>query len=214
MKTQAIGAEKLYILGDLFDAWVGDDDPSPPSNAVKLGLRTLSDSGTTIYFQHGNRDFLIGEKFADETGVKLLGDYAVINLYGTPTLLTHGDLLCTDDIPYQEFRTKTRNLNWRSEVLAKPLLLRLAYARWYRFRSYFHKRKKSQEIMDVNQQTVEHTMQNFNVTRLIHGHTHRPALHELQLNGSKAQRIVLDQWQKYGNALRWNPTGYHIEIVR
>ncbi len=214
LTTRAAGAERLYILGDLFDAWVGDDDPSPPNNAVKKSLRALSDSGTEVYFQHGNRDFLIGERFADETGVQMLGDYAVIDLFGKSTLLTHGDLLCTDDIPYLKFRAKTRQAGWRRDVLSKPLLLRLVYARWYRIRSYFHKRKKNQEIMDVNRQTVERIMQEFGVTLLIHGHTHRPAVHELLLNGVKAQRIVLDQWQTYGNAIRWDSSGFKIETIR
>lgn len=214
LTTRAAGAERLYILGDLFDVWVGDDDPSPPNNAVKKSLRALSDSGTQVFFQHGNRDFLIGQRFADEAKVQLLGDYEVIDLFGTPTLLTHGDLLCTDDIAYLAFRAKNRQRTWRRDVLSKPLLVRLAYARWYRIRSYFHKRKKSQEIMDVNQQTVERVMHDFDVTQLIHGHTHRPAVHELILNGTKAQRIVLDQWQKLGNAIRWDSTGFKIETIR
>lgn len=203
----------MYILGDLFDAWVGDDDPSPPNNAVKRSLKQLTDSGTVVYFQHGNRDFLIGERFVQETGIRLLGDYTLISLYGTQTLLTHGDLLCTDDIPYLEFRAKTRKLDWQQKVLAKPLIFRLLYARWYRFRSYFHKRKKTQDIMDVNQNTVTNVMCDYKVTRLIHGHTHRPAVHEICLNGVAAQRFVLDQWERQGNVLRWNPEGYCIERI-
>jgi len=213
LEHRAAGVESLYILGDLFDAWVGDDDPSPPNNAVKRSLKQLTNSGTAVYFQHGNRDFLIGERFIQETGIKLLGDYTLICLYGTQTLLTHGDLLCTDDIPYLEFRAKTRKPDWRQNVLAKPLILRLLYARWYRLRSYFHKRKKTQDIMDVNQKTVEKVMRDYNVTRLIHGHTHRPAVHEICINGVTAQRFVLDQWDQCGSVLRWNPDGYRMERI-
>lgn len=207
------GAAALYILGDLFDTWVGDDDPSPPGRKVKTALRRLTDSGTPIYFQHGNRDFLIGKRFLEETGLRLLEDYTVIDLYGSRTLLMHGDLLCTDDLPYLEFRKKVRSPKWQSEVLSKPLLARLAYARWYRLRSYFHKRNKTEEIMDVNQRTVESVMRKHRVVRLIHGHTHRPAEHRIELNGKLAQRFVLAQWERCGSVLVVNDQGHWIESV-
>jgi UDP-2,3-diacylglucosamine hydrolase len=208
---RAPGAKALYILGDLFDTWVGDDDPSPPGRKVKAALQRLGASGTRIYFQHGNRDFLIGKRFLEETGIRLLEDYAVIDLYGSRTLLMHGDLLCTDDRPYLEFRKKARSPKWQSEVLSKPLLLRLAFARWYRLRSYFHKRKKTEEIMDVNRQTVESVMQHHQVVRLIHGHTHRPAEHRFEINGAPAKRFVLAQWERDGSLLVFNEQGYWIE---
>jgi len=154
LENRAAGAEALYILGDLFDAWIGDDDPTPPNGKIRRQLKQLTDSGTKVYLQPGNRDFLLGERFCRDTGVTLLGDYQVIDLYGVSTLLTHGDLLCTDDLPYQAFRAKSHTPEWMRSVLSKPLLLRLLAARWYRLRSFWHKRKKSQEIMDVNQQTV------------------------------------------------------------
>ncbi len=214
LKNQEYEASTIYILGDLFDAWVGDDDNTSPNKNIKSQLKRLTKSGVHVFLQQGNRDFLMGEQFCRETGVTLLNDYKVINLNGVNTLLTHGDLLCTDDLPYQAFREKSRTDEWKQNVLSKPLLIRLLAARWYRFRSYFHKRKKSQDIMDVNQQTVIDEMLKHDCYRLIHGHTHRPAIHDFDINGKPAQRFVLAQWEK-GSAqlLRWNSEGYKIEII-
>lgn len=198
LQTKARQARKIYILGDLFDAWVGDDDFTYPNAQVRNELKQLTDLGVKIYFQRGNRDFLIGEQFAKETDVILLDDYAVIDLEGQRTLLTHGDLLCSDDVAYQAFREKSRTPEWEKNVLSKPLWLRLIVARWYRIRSFFHKQKKSDYVMDVNQMTVKNLMKQHNCTRLIHGHTHRPALHEFTLNGKKAQRFVLSDWSNEG----------------
>lgn len=214
LENRGARADALYILGDLFDAWVGDDDFTPPNNKIRKQLRQLTASGTAVYFQLGNRDFLLGERFCRETGVTLLGDYAVIDLYGEPTLLTHGDLLCTDDTPYQEFRAKSRTEEWQQNILGKPLLLRLLGARWYRFRSHFHKRKKTQEIMDVNQQFIVDIMRRQGVLRLIHGHTHRPDIHNLSIDGQAAQRFVLADWKKdSASVLCWNNDGYTIENI-
>ena len=213
LENRAPKAAAVYILGDLFDAWIGDDDVTPPSNKIRKQLKRLTGSGTLVYLQQGNRDFLLGKQFCQETGVTLLDDYAVIDLHGTPTLLTHGDLLCTDDLPYQAFRAKSHTPEWRQSVLSKPLLLRLLVARWYRLRSYFHKRKKSQDIMDVNQGTVLEVMRDHNSLRLIHGHTHRPSVHDFEINAQPAQRFVLAAWSKDGGeVLCWNTKGYQIEI--
>lgn len=213
LKNQASRARAVYILGDLFDAWVGDDDNTPPNKTVKKQLKRLSDAGTQIYLQTGNRDFLLGAQFCLETGITLLDDYAVIELNGVNTLLTHGDLLCTDDIPYQEFRKKSHSQAWQQRVLSKPLIIRLLAARWYRLRSYLHKNKQSSEIMDVNQQTVHELMKKNNCLRLIHGHTHRPGLHHFELDGKPAQRFVLADWKKNaGQLLRWNQDGYSTEV--
>ena len=198
LQTKARAAEKIYILGDLFDAWIGDDDFTKPNAQIRDELKQLTDSGVKVYFQRGNRDFLIGERFAQQTGVILLDDYAVIDLNGQRTLLTHGDLLCSDDLPYQAFREKSRTQQWQQNVLSKPLWLRLIAARCYRLRSFWHKRQKNYDIMDVNQTTVEKVMTQYNCTRLIHGHTHRGALHEFELNGKKAQRFVLCDWNSEG----------------
>ncbi len=201
LRTKAREARTVYILGDLFDAWVGDDDFTAPNAKIRRELKRLTDSGVMVYLQRGNRDFLIGERFARGTGVILLDDYAVIDLEGERTLLTHGDLLCSDDVPYQTFRTKSRTSEWQQNVLSKPLWLRLCVARWYRIRSFWHKQQKSDYMMDVNQTTIENIMQQHQCTRLIHGHIHRPAKHEFRLNGQKAQRFVLSDWTNDGGAV-------------
>ncbi len=214
LADRAPRAKKVYILGDLFDAWIGDDDFTPPINKIKNAFKNLVAADIEVFLQLGNRDFLLGQRFAQETGVKLLGDYEVIELFGVRTLLTHGDLLCTDDIPYQQFREKSRSREWIDNVLAKPLWLRLLAARWYRFRSFFHKRKKSSEIMDVNQQTVVDVMKQFDCLRLIHGHTHRPGCHELFIEGKKAERFVLAEWKNTNiQILVWHQSGYQIESI-
>ena len=201
LQTKARQVRAVYILGDLFDAWVGDDDFTAPNAQIRRELKQLTDSGVEVYLLRGNRDFLIGERFARGTGVILLDDFAVIELEDERTLLTHGDLLCSDDLPYQAFRAKSRSPEWQQNVLSKPLWLRLLAARWYRVRSFWHKQKKSDYVMDVNQTTVENLMQQHQCTRLIHGHTHRPALHEFKINGKKAQRFVLSDWTNDGGAV-------------
>ena len=212
LDNRATKADTLYILGDLFDAWVGDDDFSPPNPKIRASLKRLSASGVKIYLQHGNRDFLLGQQFYLDTGIIPLNDPVVIDLFGVPTLLMHGDLLCADDLPYQEFRKKSRSPEWQQDVLSKPLLVRLLAAKWYRFRSYFHKRQKTQDIMDVNQATVVDTMAKHDCLRLIHGHTHRPNIHDFEVNGKPAQRYVLADWTKEaGAALVWDENGHRIE---
>jgi UDP-2,3-diacylglucosamine hydrolase len=214
LSDRAPKAAAVYILGDLFDAWIGDDDFTPPNNKIRTELKKLTDSGTQVYLQQGNRDFLLGNRFSMDTGVMLIDEYAVIDLHGTPTLLTHGDLLCTDDLPYQVFRAKSHNREWQQTVLSKPLFLRLLAARWYRIRSYFHKRKKNLEIMDVNQNTVVNIMRERQCLRLIHGHTHRPAVHTFKIGDQPAQRFVLAAWTKNAaEVLCWNNNGYRIEAL-
>lgn len=214
LANRATKVQAVYILGDLFDAWIGDDDFTPPNNKIRIQLKKLTDSGVKIYLLQGNRDFLLGERFCQDSGMELLPEYAVVDLFGTPTLLTHGDLLCTDDLAYQAFRVKSRTPEWQDNVLSKPLLLRLFAARWYRLRSYWHKRKKSDDIMDVNQETVMNRMQKYGTLRLIHGHTHRPAVHNFTLHEQAAQRFVLAAWTKdSGEILCWHPDGYRIEVL-
>lgn len=204
-------AERLYILGDLFDAHIGDDNDAWPFDVVKRALRQLRDAGTVVFLQVGNRDFLLGERFSAETGATLLGDYAVIDLYGTPVLLTHGDLLCTDDVQYQAARVRVRAPAWRADALAKPLWMRRLYARWYRFRSGLDKGGKSLEIMDVNTDTVAAVMREHGVRCLIHGHTHRPAIHSLDIDGQAARRIVLPEWSGYEWLLCWDEQRFRQE---
>ncbi|MGR9086512.1 MAG: UDP-2,3-diacylglucosamine diphosphatase [Gammaproteobacteria bacterium] len=214
LQNRAVRADAVYILGDLFDSWIGDDDTTPPTQTIRGELEKLTAAETTVYFQHGNRDFLLGERFCRETGISLLDEYAVIDLFGVPTLLTHGDLLCTDDLPYQAFRTLSRTPEWQRSVLSKPLFIRLLAARWYRLRSFFHKRKKNQEIMDVNQHTVTETMRKYGCMRLIHGHTHRPGVHSFEIDGQAAQRFVLADWKKESaEVLCWTRAGYRIEPI-
>lgn len=214
LQHRAQQAQALYILGDLFDAWIGDDDNTPPNKTIKKALKQLSQTGTKIFLLQGNRDFLLGRRFCDESGINLLDEFAVIELNEQPTLLTHGDLLCSDDLPYQAFRLKSHSLEWQQNVLSKPLWLRLLAARWYRLRSYFHKRKKNQTIMDVNQQTVLETLQKYQCRTLIHGHTHRPATHHVSLDGHAGQRIVLADWKKHsGECLCWDGAAFLRESL-
>lgn len=214
LQHRASQAKALYILGDLFDTWVGDDDNTPPNRTIKAALRKLADSGTEIFLLQGNRDFLLGQDFCRETGTKLLDECTVIEIAGQRILLTHGDLLCSDDLPYQAFRIKSHSAEWQRNVLSKPLWLRLLAARWYRLRSYYHKRGKTQDIMDVNQETVMAFMRKYQCDTLIHGHTHRPALHEFTLDGRLARRFVLADWKSEGSeCLCWGKSGAITEAV-
>lgn len=214
LKQRAQGVEALYILGDFFDVWIGDDDPTPPNASIKQQLKKLTDSGTAVYLQQGNRDFMIGDRFCQETGVILMDDYIVIDLFDQPTLLMHGDLLCTDDTAYLQFRAKSHADSWKQMMLSKPLFLRLLIGRWYRFRSHFHKRKKTDEIKDVNLQSVIDTMREYKVLRLIHGHTHRPAVHDFEIDKKAAQRFVLPDWKhSVPGVLCWCKDGYTIEKI-
>jgi UDP-2,3-diacylglucosamine hydrolase len=206
-------AQALYILGDLFDAWIGDDDHSPPIPSVVKALRQASDNGTRIYLMHGNRDFLLGERFAAATGCRLLQDPSVVSLAGAPTLLMHGDLLCTDDVDYQRARKMLRSAVFIEEFLNRPLQERRHLAQAYRKQSGEAISLKASEIMDVNQQTVERYMRERGVSRLVHGHTHRPGGHSFQLDGKTAHRFVLGEWHgKRGNYLRANTGLTSVEL--
>ncbi len=200
----------LYILGDLFDVWVGDDDPTPLNNSVKDKLASLTAKGTVVHFLAGNRDFLIGQEFFDSTGIACLEDETVIDLFGTKTLLMHGDLLCTDDIEYQQFRQLTHNPAWQKEALSKPLQERLALAQHYRQESHLNKKEKSAGIMDVNEGAVISVFEKHNVQQLIHGHTHRPNIHKYTANSQEAKRFVLAEWASAGSVLDWTEEGYKV----
>jgi UDP-2,3-diacylglucosamine hydrolase len=196
LRGRARDAAALYILGDLFDAWIGDDDDQPPYAEIRASLRDLTESGTRCHLMHGNRDFLIGRSFTRYTGCALVTDPARIDLAGTPTLLMHGDLLCTDDLAYQRFRRRIRNPVTRRFFLWKSLAKRRAIAADYRRKSGAAMTEKTQEIMDVSQRTVEDYMHRFQAERLIHGHTHRPADHSFTLDGKSVARIVLAEWRE------------------
>ncbi len=201
---EARGADALYILGDLFEAWVGDDDPSEAGAFVADRLRALVDAGVPAYFIRGNRDFLLGDAYAARCGMTLLDDPTVVDLHGTPTLLLHGDLLCTDDTAYQQFRAQTRDPQWQAQFLAQPLAARLAFAAQARAASQARygelvPKGMAETIGDVAPATVQDWFQRFGVSRMIHGHTHRPAIHD---EGHGRTRIVLGDWFQQGSVLR------------
>jgi UDP-2,3-diacylglucosamine hydrolase len=201
LRNQAREIEALYILGDLFDVWLGDDAILPEYQEAIDALNELANNGIPAYFMHGNRDFLIGDEFSALTGCRLLHDPTVIDLYGQNTLLMHGDTLCTDDEDYQQFRAMVRNPDWQAGFLALSPEERAAFAQKARYESSLHTNKTAEAIMDVNQQMVEEVMAQHGVTRLIHGHTHRPDIHEFTVDGQPVQRIVLSDWGKQGNVL-------------
>lgn len=177
---------------------MGDDDDEPVYQAVLAALRTLSER-MAVFFIAGNRDFLVGERFAAATGCQVLADPTRIDLYGTPTLLMHGDSLCTEDTAYQTLRAQLRNPHWQQQFLAQPLAQRRAAARALRERSISDSAAKAEAIMDVTPQAVKDVMRQHGVTRLIHGHTHRPAIHDFQLDGQPVQRMVLGDWSAQGS---------------
>ncbi len=193
-------AEALYILGDLFEAWIGDDDERSPHAEIVAALAEYSAAGP-LYVMHGNRDFLMGPRFAERTRCSLLPDPSLVDLYGTPTLLMHGDTLCTRDHDYQAFRKQVRNPLWMQGFLARPLAERAAIAQNLREGSRAAVQQKAAEIMDVDPEAVCAAMRAHGVLQLIHGHTHRPAIHELSLDGQAARRIVLGDWYQRDSVL-------------
>ena len=202
LMTHARNAEALYILGDLFESWVGDDDETSLSYSVVGALRSLSDSGVAVYLMHGNRDFLLAQPFADASGARLLVDPTMMDLYGQPTLLMHGDTLCTDDTAYLAFRAQIRDPAWQAGFLAQPLAKRHTMAQQARNQSEHAKQGKTAAIMDVNHQAVIEILREYAYPRLIHGHTHRPARHDLQVDGHTCERWVLQDWYDSGCYLR------------
>lgn len=215
LRDEATQAEALYILGDLFEAWVGDDDDSELALTVVSALRALHESGVPVFLIRGNRDFLLGPDFAGKTGVRLLADPCVISLNDQPTLLMHGDLLCSDDLAYLEFRRQVRDPGWQEQFLAQSLEQRRAFAGQARTASQAHQEAlrdggEMDAITDVNPATVQSTMERFGVTRLIHGHTHRPDIHSLRVGASSEQRIVLGDWHRRGSVLRASRDGLEL----
>jgi len=205
---QERGAEAVYILGDLFEAWIGDDDDSAMATRVTDCLRSLSESGTQLYIVRGNRDFLLGEAFAGSVGGTLLGDSTVTELHGRPALILHGDTLCTDDLDYQRFRALVHSPEWQQEMLARPLPERRAMAQQLRAMSADAASNKAEDIMDVNADAVDQAMAEASVDLLIHGHTHRPAVHGIP----SGQRYVLGDWSDTtGWCLRANDEGLTLE---
>jgi UDP-2,3-diacylglucosamine hydrolase len=215
IQREASKAKALYILGDLFEAWVGDDDPSDAGAFVAEKLKSLSDGGVPVYFIRGNRDFLLGKEYARRAGMIILPDPAVILLHGMPTLIGHGDLLCTDDLAYQQFRTQTRDPRWQAQFLAQPLAARLAFATQARAASKarfgeLQATGMSETITDVSQETVADTFPRYGIRRMIHGHTHRPAIHA---EANDCTRIVLGDWYTQGSVLRIDADGFELAAL-
>jgi UDP-2,3-diacylglucosamine hydrolase len=200
-------AEAVYILGDLFEFWIGDDAVSATAKQVAKATSKLNSSAVPCYFVHGNRDFLLGENYASIAGLELLPETRVVDLYGAPTLLLHGDTLCTDDLEYQAFRQQARDPAWQASILALPIEERLQMARVARGASMEHTGSASMDIMDVNPEAVANAFREHKVFRMIHGHTHRPARHLVNLGDASAERIVLADWYTAGSYLEVSPQG-------
>ena len=201
LRGAAAEADALYILGDLFEYWAGDDDDTAFNQEVIAALKAFTGRGVPLYLMHGNRDFLIGERFASATGAKLLQDPTLLNLHGIPTLLMHGDTLCTDDVKYLAFRKKVRDPAYQAQFLAQPLAARKQVIAGLRAENAEEKQQKSDAIMDVAITTVEAVLRQHGCPRLIHGHTHRPALHWHTVNGKTCERWVLADWYTSGSYL-------------
>ena len=206
--TSAAQAEALYILGDLFDYWAGDDDLHDAFHQqVVDAIRSLTTHGTRVYLMQGNRDLLMGEALAAACTARLLADPSMLDLYGTPTLLSHGDTLCTDDVEYQQFRKQVHSADFQKQFLARPLTERKTYISQLRTRSEAEKQNKASTIMDVNDEAVATLLRTHHYPRLIHGHTHRPKRHEHRVDGHICERWVLGDWDVKANALRCDSAG-------
>ncbi|OBS10300.1 UDP-2,3-diacylglucosamine diphosphatase [Acidihalobacter prosperus] len=213
LQDRATEAGALYILGDLFEYWIGDDDDRPGLAPVLDGLRALSAHGVPVHFMAGNRDFLVGERFAQSTGCTLLGDAHRIELLGQPALLLHGDTLCTDDLAYQQLRGMLRHPDWQHQFLSLPIAERRRQAESLRAESQSATREKAEAIMDVNAEAVAGCFREHDVPLLIHGHTHRPGRHELQVDGHARTRWVLGDWYHQGSVLRADDKGLTLETL-
>lgn len=218
LRTEAAEAEGLFILGDLFEAWVGDDDDAALAQEVRAALFALSRTGVPVSVMRGNRDFLLGPRFAAECGIRLLPDPCMVSLHGLPTLLMHGDLLCTDDLAYQAVRAQVRDPAWQQDFLSRPLPARRAFADNARAQSQQHQAGLLQSgqlerITDVNESEVIATLARYGVSRLMHGHTHRPAIHSVSVHDRVAQRVVLGDWYEQGSVLRVSADGVQLSTL-
>jgi UDP-2,3-diacylglucosamine hydrolase len=207
LEGPARAAEALYLLGDLFEVWIGDDDDDPANARACEGLAALTRSGVPVYALHGNRDFLLGEPFERRTGVKLLPDPVLVDLYGVPTLLSHGDVFCTEDPAYQQLRANVRRRDWQRRFLGLSLDARRALSRAARAGSKAHTQRTVPAIMDVTPAAVTGALRATGARRLVHGHTHRPAVHEFLVDGVKAERIVLAPWYESASCVAIDAAG-------
>jgi len=213
LRGPALKLERLYILGDLFEYWIGDDDPNPHNRMVTQALQTYTQQQPRSYFMPGNRDFMIGLDFMRETGLQPLDDPCIVDVHGTPVLISHGDIYCTDDTAYQRFRRFSHNPVILMLYRALPFSLRRRLVDKARDESRAQKEHKTAEIMDVNQQAVESSMRDFGVATLLHGHTHRAGEHQFALDGQTATRIVLGDWYDSGPVLYWDARGRRTDIL-
>jgi UDP-2,3-diacylglucosamine hydrolase len=212
LQDEVAGADALYILGDLFEAWIGDDHDEQIAGDAALRLAALVSSGTRVYFMHGNRDFMLAERYAARSGMTLLADPTRIDLYGVPTLLMHGDTLCTDDTAYQHFRRRVRHPLTRALLRHLPRAMRQRLARQARAGSEVAKARKAAEIMDVNADEVVRVLREQQVRRLIHGHTHRPAQHVHQVDGHACERWVMPDWYTRWGYVVCDATGCTLQV--
>ena len=213
LRTEARHAAAVYILGDLFESWIGDDAPDPAQSAAMAGLRTLTLSGVPCFVMHGNRDFLLSRRFCEMTGAQLLHDPLIITLYGEAVLVMHGDALCTDDQAYQRLRATVRDTDWQRQFLALSIESRRALAGAARAGSQAHTAAMEHAITDVNADSVATALRGAGTSTLLHGHTHRPALHTLEVDGRPRTRIVLGDWYDQGSVLRWDQHGPELQSL-
>jgi UDP-2,3-diacylglucosamine hydrolase len=213
LKTEANGAAALYILGDLFESWIGDDAPDAAQSAVIAGLHELTSSGVPCFVMHGNRDFLLAAEFSRASGARLLPDPLIATLYGEPVLVMHGDALCTDDRAYQRLRATVRDAAWQRQFLALSIEARRALAGAARAGSQAHTAAMENTITDVNSDSVAAALRAAGTATLLHGHTHRPAIHALEVDGKPRTRIVLGDWYHQGSVLRWDHDGPELRSL-
>ena len=213
LESEARRADALYILGDLFDSWVGDDAADAAQTAAIAGLRALTALGVPCFVMHGNRDFLLGEKFCRMSGAQLLPDPLIVTLYGEPVLVMHGDALCTDDRAYQRLRATVREPDWQRQFLALSIASRRALAGAARQGSQAHTAAVEYAITDVNADSVALALRGAGTATLLHGHTHRPGIHALQVDGQPCTRIVLGDWYDQGSLVRWDEHGPTLESM-
>ncbi len=215
LKGEAGSAQALYILGDLFESWIGDDDAADADQLqVIAALRSLTDAGTACFLLHGNRDFLMGERFSTASGARILTDPLVLTLYGHRVLVMHGDALCTGDASYQRLRALVRDADWQRRFLSLPLSARRTLALAARAGSQDHTANIQHQIADVSPQSVATVLRAAQVDILLHGHTHRPGVHRFMLDGRERTRIVLGDWYTQGSVLRWDERNYELGGTR
>jgi UDP-2,3-diacylglucosamine hydrolase len=207
LRSEARAADALYILGDLFDSWVGDDAPDDGQRAAIAEIKALTASGVPCFVMHGNRDFLLGARFCADTGARILPDPLIVTLYGEPVLVMHGDALCSDDRAYQRLRATVRDADWQRQFLALSVADRRALAGAARSGSKAHMASMEDAIADVNADSVAAALRAAGTSYLLHGHTHRPGMHSLTVDGRDCTRIVLGDWHAQGSVLRWDAQG-------